>query len=67
MEGCETVMIYDFAHIIVIIFSAALGWMLSSTYVTPKIAEMTIQQKFIFLFIMLSALFFSLKFIISVV
>jgi hypothetical protein len=60
-------MIYDVSQIVLIVFSAVLGWMLSKTYVTPKITEMNTQQKFIFLFIMFSALFFSLKLFLSVI
>lgn len=67
MEGCETVMIYEIIKIILIVFSSMLGWMLSKTYISPRINDMDSKQKIMFLFIMIMALFFSLKFMFSVI
>jgi hypothetical protein len=47
MEGCEALMIYDIAGIVMIIFSGALGWLLSTTYLTPKIEKMNLQQSLV--------------------
>ncbi len=59
-------MIYDIAGIVMIIFSGALGWLISTTYLTPKIEQMNIQQKFITLFLCIMLTFFSLKLYYSV-
>jgi len=40
-------MIYDIARIVMIIFSGALGWLLSTTYLTPKIEKMNLQQSLV--------------------
>ena len=66
MEGCEAIMIYDIAGIVMIIFSGALGWLLSTTYLIPKIKFMTLNQKFITLFLCIMLTFFSLKLYYSV-
>jgi len=66
MEGCEALMIYDFATIVMIVFSGALGWLLSTTYLIPKIKFMTLNQKFITLFLCIMLTFFSLKLYYSV-
>jgi hypothetical protein len=59
-------MIYDIATIVMIVFSGALGWLLSTTYLIPKIKFMTLNQKFITLFLCIMLTFFSLKLYYSV-
>ena len=60
LEGCEDVMIYDIASVVLITASSILGWLLSTTYLTPRIQKMNVQQKLVVLFLC------SLIFILSI-
>ena len=51
LEGCEDVMIYNIASVVLIVASGILGWLLSTTYLTPKIEKMNINQKLVVFFV----------------
>jgi hypothetical protein len=57
-------MLHNIAFFVLIVFSSGLGWLLSSTYLTPIIEQANNKNKLIILFFCLIALFLSLKFLL---